>query len=82
MWGPDEIEDRFGFHRATIEGPHATVPQHADLRARFTQLANYLDDVLPDSRAKSVAFTELESASMWCHKAVAEQAPLVVAEEI
>jgi hypothetical protein len=77
MLNPQEIENRFGFHKATIEGPNATLPRHKELRLLFRALAERLDEVLPDGRAKAVAFTELENASMWAHKAVAEQAPVV-----
>lgn len=75
--GPEEIESRFGFHKATIEGDNATQPVHTELRKSYREFAEYLDQVLPSGRAKSVALTELETASMWSHKAVAEQAPLV-----
>ena len=71
--GREEIENRFGFHKGTIEGPNATAPRHAILRKKFSDFA----ETLPDGRAKSVALTELETASMWCHKSVAEQAPLI-----
>lgn len=74
--GSDEIANRFGFHKGTIEGPNATAPKHCDLRHQFQAFAAMLDSVLPDGRAKSVAFTELENASMWAHKSIAEQAPL------
>lgn len=74
--GSAEIENRFGFHKGTIEGPNATAPRHADLRLKFREFAEMLDEVLPDGRAKNIAFTELENASMWSHKAVAETAPL------
>lgn len=75
--GAEEIENRFGFHKATIEGDDATKPKHADIRAAFKDFAEYLDDVLRDGRYKSLAFTELEVASMWSHKSVAESAPLI-----
>lgn len=75
--GKDEIEHRFGFHKATIEGPNATLPKHRDTRLKFREFAEFLDEVLPPGRAKSVAFTELENASMWSHKAIAETAPVV-----
>lgn len=77
MLGAEEIEHRFGFHKATIEGDNATLPKHRDLRLEFRQFAEMLDKILPDGRAKSTAFTELENASMWSHKAIAEKAPLV-----
>lgn len=75
--GPVEIEHRFGFHKATIEGPEATLPKHRDTRILFREFAERLDEILPAGRAKSVAFTELENASMWAHKAIAETAPAV-----
>lgn len=77
MFGMDEIKNRFGFHKGTIEGPNATAPQHADLRTGFINFAESLDDRLPNGRAKSLAMTALEEASMWAHKAIAETAPLV-----
>lgn len=77
MLGEQEIEHRFGFHKATIEGDNATLPKHRDVRLGFRQFAEFLDEVLPDGRAKAVAFTELENASMWAHKAIAEGAPVV-----
>jgi hypothetical protein len=75
MLGEQEINNRFGFHSATVEGPNATGPMHTELRRKFVEFANMLDAALPDSRAKSVAMTELESASMWAHKSVASLAP-------
>lgn len=75
--GAEEIEHRFGFHKATIEGDNATLPKHREVRLRFRDFAEALDEILPAGRAKSVAFTELENASMWAHKAIAETAPVV-----
>lgn len=75
--GTDEIEHRFGFHKATIEGENATLPLHRDTRLAFRTFAEFLDETLPPGRAKSVAFTELENASMWAHKAIAETAPVI-----
>lgn len=77
MLGTEEIENRVGFHKATVEGPEATLPKHAHLRRLFKQIMTELDEVLPDGRAKSVAMTNLEDCSMWAHKSVAESAPLV-----
>lgn len=77
MFGETEIEYRFGFHKGTIEGENATLPRHRALRVEFRNFAEFLDRILPEGRAKSVAFTELENASMWAHKAVAELAPVV-----
>jgi hypothetical protein len=76
MLSMHEIEHRFGFHKATVEGENATLPKHRELRLKFREFAEYLEEMLPDGRAKSVAFTELENASMWAHKSIAELAPL------
>lgn len=75
--GSEKIENRFGFHKATIEGDGATKPKHADIRAAFKDFAEYLDDVLPDGRYKTLMEDDLERASMWSHKSVAESAPLI-----
>lgn len=77
MLGTNEIEHRFGFHKATVEGDNATLPRHRDLRLRYKNFAAFLDDLLPDSREKSLVFTALQEASMWSHCAVAMDAPLV-----
>lgn len=37
--GAEEIENRFGFHNATIEGDGATKPKHADIRVAFKDFA-------------------------------------------
>lgn len=73
-FGPEEVEKRFGHHKATIEGPEATAPKHAMLRTVWTDMANRLDAIIPSGRYKNLVMTELEQASMWSHKAIAEQA--------
>lgn len=82
MLGPDEIEHRFGFHKATVEGENATLPRHRALRLAFRAFASELDEVLGESsREKALVFTALQEASMWAHCAVAVDAPLVDDEE-
>lgn len=81
MFTQDEIENRFGHHKATLEGENATLPKHTALRAHYTSFASLLDSLLPDGREKELAMTSLETASMWSHKSVATQAPLAVDEE-
>lgn len=70
--GNADIVNRFGFHKAN----DYTAPIHQDIRGAFMEFAEFLDDKVPDGRAKNTAFTALESASMWANKAVAEQAPI------
>lgn len=72
----EEIENRFGHHKATIEGPNPSAETHAVLRQLFKTMARKLDKTLPDGREKSIALTELESTSMWAHKALAKNQPL------
>jgi len=45
------------------------------VRNRFIDLAERLEQTLPESRARSIALTELESACMWTIKAIAHDAP-------
>lgn len=75
--GREEIENRFGFHKATVEGPNATAAVHRDIRRLFVELGVQLDALLPAGRGKSTAFTQLQDAAMWMHFAVAEEAPVV-----
>lgn len=77
MLGKDEIENRFGFHKAAIEGPHATGELHKDVRLLFKEFASVLDRIVPDGRYKDLMVDDLERASMWTHKAVAQKAPLI-----
>jgi hypothetical protein len=74
--GEVEVENRFGYHRPTLENAQT----HIDLRISFRRFAEYLDATIPAGRAKNVAFERLEDASMWSHKAVAELAPVVTDE--
>ena len=70
--GKTEIRNRWGFHPATPE----TAPQHEAVREAFVALAEFLDTLLPDGRAKSLVWTNLQNASMWANFCVAEQAPV------
>lgn len=70
--GEKEIRNRFGFHAGTPE----TIPQHEVVREAFISMAEFLDKKLPDGRAKSTAFTNLQVSAMWAHFGIAEQAPV------
>jgi hypothetical protein len=77
MLGKEEIHNRFGFHKATIEGPNATAHKHAQLRALFIRFAELLDEDIPAGRYMELLFDRLEEASMWAHKAIAQNGELI-----
>lgn len=68
-----EILNRFGYHRAT----EITMPRHIANRAKFVEMCQFLDTILPEGRAKTEALKHLDEASMWANKAIAEIAPVV-----
>lgn len=70
----EEILGMFGYHAGTLE----TQPRHRAVRTQFIEMATFLDSILPPGRIKDVAFIELETASMWANKAIAEAAPVVM----
>jgi hypothetical protein len=72
MLGPDEIHRRLGYHPATEE----TGPQHANMREAGEMFLTFLDQMLPDGRAKSTAATHFQTTLMWANFAIAEQAPV------
>ena len=63
----DELRKRFGYHRANEQ----TIPMHREIRSLFLDLAEELNDLLPEGREKSCALTALQEAAMWSHAAVA-----------
>lgn len=72
--GREAILDRFGYHPAT----GLTAKQHEQVREAYIVFAEFLDDLLPDGRAKSTCFTNLQQSGMWANFAVAQQAPVVL----
>ena len=77
MIGEYEINNRFGLH----PGGPKSIPRHNQCRVEFIAMANFLDNLLPDGRAKSLAFTALQEASMWSNFAIAELVPFVLPED-
>ena len=70
--GADRIKNDYGFHPATA----VSAPQHAEVRSLCQNLAFQLDDMLPDGREKSLAFTALEEVMHWSNSAIAKQQPV------
>ncbi|MDP5182156.1 hypothetical protein QOZ88_05865 [Blastococcus sp. BMG 814] len=67
MLGDEEINRRLGYHPATTE----TIPLFEENRARFVELARYLDEMLPPGREAALAQTALQEALQWSNAAVA-----------
>ena len=63
----DQIENNFMYH-APKEGQPA---KYEELRAEAKKLAYCIEALCPNSREKSLAMTQLESAIMWANSAIA-----------
>ncbi len=63
----EELNNRFTYHRP-IGNQHVRYEQ---LRAKAKELAVLANDLCPESREKSHAFTQLEDAVMWFNAAIA-----------
>jgi hypothetical protein len=70
------IEKKFAFHTPSEAGKEKA----NQIREAFTVLHNVIQEVAPNSREKSVALTDLESAAMWAVKAVVINDPASVAQ--
>lgn len=68
-----QIISDFGYHKAT----EVTGPIHQQLRAKYTELALWIQANTPYSRDQSLALTALKESAMWANSAVAMTAPLV-----
>lgn len=75
--GSEELGNRFGYH----PGNEKTIPQHQKIREGFLAFAHFLDEVLPDGRAKSTSMTKLQESSMWANFGIAEQAATILPAE-
>lgn len=67
-------EQELGFHPATPE----VKEKYELIRSKFIEIANLLNQACPESRHKSLAFTNLQQAQMWAIGSVAiNETPLV-----
>lgn len=65
---PEDIENRFAFHAAPdAEKRNA----HTSVRTNCWNLAEFLNEALPEGREKSVAVTKLEEVMFWSNAALA-----------
>lgn len=67
MRAPEEISNSFGFHPGTKD----VVALYSEIRLTFTEVAQFINKVCPDSRELALAITNLEQAQMWAIKSVA-----------
>ena len=64
---PTELARRFTYHAP--KGDQAE--RYEQLRAAFGTVATLVDALVPNSREKSVAMTELETAMFWANAGIA-----------
>lgn len=60
------IDKPYAYHKPSVDG----LDRITQLREGFSNLANLIEIMAPNSRHKSIAITELETAAMWAIKAV------------
>jgi hypothetical protein len=64
-----ELEKRFTYH-----APKGNQPERYErLRGQALEFAKKIDELCPESREKSLAFTALEEAIMWGNAAIARR---------
>lgn len=66
-----DLENRFAYHPANTEEKRTA---HSTVRAELHRLADTLNELLPDTREKSLAITKLEEAMFWANAALARYA--------
>lgn len=60
------IDKPFAYHKPSEDG----LVRITALRAAFSEVKKIIEECCPESRQRSVAITELETAAMWAIKAV------------
>ena len=63
-----ELHNRFAYHPATTKD---IVRAHEEVRDNCADLAQWLNDQLPEGREKALAMTHLEEVMMWSNAAIA-----------
>lgn len=71
MIDPKDIENRFVYHAPTTDEKRDA---HTSVRQQCRQLADALNEQLPDGREKAVAMTKLEEVMFWGNAALARRA--------
>lgn len=63
-----DLENRFTFHPVTGD---EQAKKYETVRSTTKNLAYLIDDLVPDSREKSLAWTALEEAVAWANAGIA-----------
>ena len=63
----EKIENNFKYHTPKEEQPE----KYTNIREKAKELAYLIQEVVPDSREKSLAFTKLEEATFWANAGIA-----------
>lgn len=61
------IENNFKYHSPKEGQPE----KYTAIREKAKELAYLIDELCPNSREKSIAFTQLETSVMWANAAIA-----------
>lgn len=64
-----DLENRFRHHPPTGE----KVDKHYQLREKSLELAELIAELCPESRERSLSFTNLEQALFWANASIARQ---------
>lgn len=67
-----ELEHRYTYHAPSGEARE----RHERIRTEFRWFSQFLNDVLPEGRSKSLAHTALEEASFHAHASIAREPAL------
>ena len=64
---PEQLDNNFIYHAP--KGDQAE--RYQKLRDKAKELAEFINEMCPESREKSVAFTNLETAMFWANASIA-----------
>lgn len=70
----EDLANRFTYHPPRHPG---AVLKHEEIRGQCGDLADVLNEILPECREKALATTHLEEVMMWANAAVARHPELV-----
>lgn len=62
-----KIENAFTYHAPKDDQP----AKYQAIREKAKEMAYLIDEMVPDSREKSLAMTKLEECSMWANAGIA-----------